>query len=160
TQLVCAMMPEGKQSLRFNVELQMQRIATREWPKTEKGVETTASVLESGIEPPEGSRPRSQLLSIDVQSGKTTVLAVGDIRHVLPSPDKQHLALITETGVVPPSPKRPLRLDSLHRSRAGIVALGDKPTLRWVEGLFDPRISFRDVPHAWSPDGSALALIA
>jgi dipeptidyl aminopeptidase/acylaminoacyl peptidase len=53
-----------------------------------------------------------------------------------------------------------LRLDSLHRAKAGIVTLGDKTALRWVHGVCDPKIGFRDIAHAWAPDSSALAMIA
>jgi dipeptidyl aminopeptidase/acylaminoacyl peptidase len=160
TQLVCAFMPEGKQPPSFDIELRMQRIATREWPKSEKGVEATASVLESGIEVAETARPHGQLLRIDAQSGEAVELAAGNFRQLLLSPDKRYLGVVAETGAIPPSPKRLLRLDSLNRAKAGIVTLAEKPVVHWVGGVFDPKIAFRDMPHAWAPDGSALAVIA
>jgi len=160
TRLVCGVMPAGKQHLGFVVEQHMQQTATREWPKTEKGSEPAVSVLESGIEIPETARPLGQILEIDVESGKSTVLADGNFHHVMLSPNKHYVGVVAETGAVPPSPKHPLRFENLQRSKAGIIALDEKRPVRWVEGLVDPRLGGGEIAHAWSPDGDTLAMIA
>jgi dipeptidyl aminopeptidase/acylaminoacyl peptidase len=156
--LLVIVLPEGEQPLHFRVRRQTQRIASEAWKKAARGREPTSSILESGLPP--GPDRAVQLLLIDVATGGTRILAEGGIRHVLLSPDREHVAVIAQAR--PPLPTvGGLRVDPwLAPSRLGIVALRDGSTARWIEGLINPVVDFGEHPHRWSPRGSALAVVA
>jgi dipeptidyl aminopeptidase/acylaminoacyl peptidase len=156
--LICAVMPEGEPHWLFDIAT--ERVAPRAWAKARRGAEPTASVVESGPDAAAKGRPRGQLLLVDLRLGTATVLLEGDVRHVLSSPDGRHLAVVTETEVIPPRAGRPVRYPAPHHSRLAIVNLGDGSAPRWVDEVRDPAVVFNQSPHAWSHDSKTLAVLA
>jgi len=156
--LLVIVLPEGKQPVWFRQRRQTQRIATEAWKKAAQGRESTSSVLEGGV--PAGPERAVQLLLIDVATNRDQLLAEGGIRHVLPSPTREHVAIITQAR--PPLPVAgQLRVDPWSApSRLGIVSLRDGAKVRWMEELINPVVDFGAHPHRWSPRGSALAALA
>jgi dipeptidyl aminopeptidase/acylaminoacyl peptidase len=138
--------------------------AVRGWASAAAGVEPTRSVLESGREIPQAERPMGALLALDVTSGKSRLVADGNIRQLLLSPTRRHLALIAEIGRAPPRPTRRLPYESrffdLRRTRLAILPLGTQSKAQWVDGVPDPKLPALHLPHSWSPDGTTLAVVA
>lgn len=140
--------------------------AVQRWTAAERGTESTASVLESGRELAESRRPKGALLAIDVVTTRSYMVAEGNVRQLLLSPTRQHLAVFIETGRIPPHPahRMPWELDNryfdLWRTRLAVVRLENRVNATWVNRVPDPRLTFFDVPHAWSPDGRDLAVVA
>lgn len=140
-------------------------VAVRQWAKAEQGRTPTASVLESGRELPEAQRPMGALLAIDVVSGRSRVVAKGNIRQLMLSPTRRHVAVIAETGRIPPRPNRkvPYDIDDRHfewRTRLAILPLRGGTEAIWVDSLFDAKLVYEQLPHAWSPDGEIFAAVA
>lgn len=156
--LICPVLPEGEQPESFKVELQTPGIAAREWPKAERGLEATVSVLESAREVPETERPKNDLLLIDAATGSSEVLAQGVFTNILFSPDRKFAALLADTGNALPHPKRLLRFEDLRHSKLGIIKLEKGRSVRWVTQVLEPRIAMGTVSHRWSPDGSMFAV--
>ncbi len=167
TTLLCPVWAEGAPGASYVMSrIGSYAVAMQEWKKAEKGAEATASVQESGRELPEIERPRGALLAIDVVSGTARVAAEGNIRRVLVSPARRHVALIIETGRMLPRPGRKVSFGeggpdglNLVRTRLAILSLDRDSTARPVHGLLDPKI-ISEGPHSWSPDGTSLALVA
>jgi len=44
-------------------------------------------------------------------------------------------------------------------SQLAIVGLRGAPTVKWVEGAFNPVVEFGAFRHQWSPDGASLAVL-
>jgi dipeptidyl aminopeptidase/acylaminoacyl peptidase len=153
--LLVTVLPENEQPLAFRQRRQTQRIASEAWKKAAQGGEPTSSVLESGVAVhPTGS---AQLLLIEVPTARARVLAEGGIRHALLSPDREHIAIITQDRAPAPEAGRPLPSSS---SRLGMIALRDGSTVRWIDGMFNPTVGFGTSPHRWSPRASMLAVLA
>lgn len=164
--LLCPVRPEGAPPSYYGMsKARSQAMAVQQWATAEKGTRPTASVLESGRELPEAERSKGALLAIDVGSARSFVAAEGNVRQLLLSPTRKHLAVFIETGRIPPHPERrlPFELDNrfldLWRTRLVIVSLERKVTAAWVDRIPDPRLAFFDIPHAWSPDGTTLAVV-
>ena len=140
-----------------------QQLAPMDWAKTEAGIEPAVSVLESGrTMPPE---PQGQLLLVNVNSGQYRVVADGNFWQIIVSPTKRYAALVADAGRVWPSPTRRLLYDaqflsSIRHSRLGIVRLDSVVPAHWVPDIIDPAIrNGSAVPHAWSSDGSMIAVV-
>ena len=121
TEILCPVLATGELDPSFEADLQTPRIALREWPKAAKGIETTASVLESGVEPPPLRGSRGKLLLVDINSGTSKQLAEGTFSSIIPSPKGGRAAVIAEAGSTIPDPKRLLQVVYMKRSRVGIV---------------------------------------
>lgn len=169
--LLCPILPEGAPPSYFLLtKARSLSEAVRGWVAAERGLEATANVLESGSEGAGSRRPKGQLLAIDIVSRASRVVAEGNFRLLLLSPTRHHLAVISEIGRIPPRPERSLpyyrgsrdELNDLWRTQLGIIALGSEPSVTWVDGVHDCKVlSYTpQQPHAWSPDGSAFAVIA
>jgi dipeptidyl aminopeptidase/acylaminoacyl peptidase len=142
-----------------------QRAAPGMWKKADSGLAPSVSVLESGREVPVAERPQGQLLRIDVRSGATRALANGNFWQIMLSPTKRYVALFADAGRIPPSPTRRLPYNdsffSVRRSRLAIVRLDSVAPAQWIDELSDPEHAVDGpIPHSWSPDGAALAVIA
>ena len=144
----------------FIHKIRSYAIAEREWAKVAKGVEPTVSVLESGREIPQVERTAGELLAVNVASGASRVLAKGNFRRLLRSPNGRYLALIAETGRIPPPPLLAIPdLEGAWRSGMAMLALdGGSPPV-WVTGFYDPPAKGPELPHAWAPDGSTFAVL-
>ena len=159
TTLLCPVLPKGEQPVTFKIEIQTPGIAAREWPKAERGLEPTVSVLESGREIPESERPKNDLLLIDIFTGSSEVLAEGVFKNILLSPNGKFAALLADTGNALPNPKRLLRFENLKHSKLGITKLEKGHSVHWISEVIEPKIAFSEVNHRWSPDGSKFAVI-
>lgn len=133
------------------------------WAASDVGAEPSVSIVESGREVPQEERPSGQLLAVDAKSGHTQVVAQGNFRQLLLSPTRTHLALIAETGRIPPRPHLRIpygsRFRELWRTRLFLVSLPELSG-KWVDSIIDPTLRVEDIPHSWSPDGSELAVLA
>ena len=69
-----------------------EQTALEGWEKTVDGRESTASVLDGGIPEDLSARPHAKLALVDVKTGRMTVLADGQIKSGLLSPDGKHVA--------------------------------------------------------------------
>jgi dipeptidyl aminopeptidase/acylaminoacyl peptidase len=156
--LICAVMPEGEPHWLF--DLATERVAPRAWAKARRGVEPTASVIESGAGAASKGRPQGQLLRVDLRQGTATALVEGDVRHALPSPDGRYLAVVTERDAIPPRAGRTLHYPILRHSRLAVVDLRGEAAPRWFDEVCDPAVVFDRSPHAWSPDSTTLAVLA
>lgn len=141
--------------------------ATQEgWAKTEAGIEPAVSVLESGRGIAFAERPRGQLLRVDARTGKRRVIAEGYFWRILLSPTKRRVALIIDAGRVSPTQDRRLRyvhhfFESVRRTQLAIASLDTVAPVLAIETIHDPRIpEDGNEPHAWSPDGTTLAVVA
>jgi dipeptidyl aminopeptidase/acylaminoacyl peptidase len=143
-----------------------ERMAEDAWAKTNAGVEASVSVLESGRNASKTERPQGQLLRLDVRTGQSREIAKGYFWQILLDPGRRRAALIVDAGGVQPSEGRRLRFlhhyyPSVRRTRLAIADLDSIAPVLWVDAVRDPRMPEDGVgPHSWSPDGSALAVVA
>lgn len=158
THLLCPVLPPGQQPFQFWLENRTPQIASREWPKVARGLESTASEIESGVPPQK--RDEGELLLIDARSGATRAVAGGNFSSIIPAPDGRHFALTAVTSADPPRPDQLLRVGRNHTSLAVLTLDGTTASFRWIAGVFDPSPSSSGVPHTWSPDSSHLGVIA
>ncbi len=153
-ELLVATLPEGERPSRLVAEFQAAEIAMREWPKAWKGIEPTASVLDSGGSEPFEQRPQGALLLIDVVSGDRRTLLTGFFREMRLAPGGRHAAFVRVVGVRPPDAER-----ELERPRAEIGELAGVS----ASGVLTAGV--REIAHPqsmslrWSADGDELALI-
>jgi dipeptidyl aminopeptidase/acylaminoacyl peptidase len=150
------LLPPGEQPLEFRFRRQTQHLAAEAWKKAALGREPTASILDAGIAIDRPQRS-AQLCAIDVGTKEMQVLASGDIRHVLLSPDREYVAVLA--ALPPLFPGRIPAAGQPPASRLGIAAVRRGSAVRWVDGLFNPIFAFDSHPHRWSPRGTALAAI-
>ncbi|HSY82830.1 MAG TPA: prolyl oligopeptidase family serine peptidase [Gemmatimonadaceae bacterium] len=143
-----------------------ERVAQDGWAKTAAGLEPSVSILEAGRDIPMAERPQGQLLRIDVRTGKNQLVADGYFWQIVLSPTHRYAALIVDAGRVSPSEDHRLRyihhfFASVRRTRLAIARLDSIAPVQWIDAVHDPRIpeDGRE-PHAWSPDGSRLAVVA
>lgn len=145
--------PGGEPPHGMTIELQTPRIATREWPKVEKGLEPTASALESGVEVDLDARPQGDLIVVDVTTGTERVIAHGNSRSWQLAPDGRTVAFTREVSIFLPNPDERLPFGGTGVSTLEIASLDGAP-LRLAGEIS------RDVLEdsvRWSPDGSQLA---
>ncbi len=176
TTVLCPVGPEGAPT-GLNASYQMVKtrsraIAQREWLRSLQGLEPTASILESGREIPEAERPQGALLAIDTRTGVVRAVVQGNVRRVLLSPTNRHLAVILESGTIPPQPLRSLPLErpdrgnegyfGVMRTRLAILSLDDLADVIHLGEVLDPKVVQAEwaTPYRWSPNGSTFAVIA
>jgi dipeptidyl aminopeptidase/acylaminoacyl peptidase len=163
TTLLCPVEPDDALPMGYQVMSFPFTKAATEWAKARRGLEPAVSVLESGRELNESERPTGQLLALDVVSARSRPVADGNFRQLLVSPTRRHLALIAETGRIPPRPDRRIaygdRFRELWRTRLLLLSLDDGLKIVRVDSVIDPKLMGGDTPHSWSPDGSSLAVI-
>ena len=156
TRILCPVLPEGERPMSMRVELQTPEIATREWPKTAAGRESTASVLESGVPVDLSKRPQGRLLLIDAESGVTTVVAERNTTAWQLAPRGGHVAYAVQTGIYTPRANEPLRFASSGTYTADVRRLDGRPArldARLPEDVLQQSLR-------WSPDGRELAFFA
>jgi dipeptidyl aminopeptidase/acylaminoacyl peptidase len=155
--LLVTVLPEGEQPVDFRLRRQTPRIASEAWRKVAQGHEPTSSVLEGGVST--GPERANQLLLVDIVTMRKRVLAEGGIKYVLLSPDREHVAIVSQSRRPPPVPGKLLSAVGSAPTRLGIIALRGASTVQWVEGVFNPTVTFGAYSHRWSPRGSALAVL-
>ena len=158
THLLCPVLPDDKQPTSMIIELQTPKIATAEWPKVEKGDETTANILDSGVPVDPNSRPQGDLLLIDAASGEQKVISHGSSHAWQVSPDGKSLVFSRQVSVYLPKPNEPLGFDAA--SFYGLVTVEfasvDGAPMK-VEGDISKDVLQESL--RWSPDGKELAFL-
>jgi dipeptidyl aminopeptidase/acylaminoacyl peptidase len=152
-------LPDGEQPIEYRSRRQTQRIASEAWRRTAEGRAPSRSVLEGGLPPVRHERP-DRLLLIDVESRHVRTLVEGGIKHALLSPDRQHVAIVSQERVAAPRAGSALPSSAAASSRLGLVPLREGATVRWLDTVRNPLVGFGEHPHRWSPRGQALAVIA
>lgn len=162
--LICPVRATNAPPSYYVTRLRSYKAAQREWEKAEKGVESTANVLESGHSTADSARPQGALVAVNVISATTRVLTEGTIRRLFLSPNRRYLAMIIETGRALPRADRRIpygnRLYGLLRTRLAILALEGKATIVSPSNVLDPELRWADTPHSWSPDGQSFAVVS
>ena len=154
--LLCAVLPEGEQPTSMRVEIHTPQIATREWAKTPKGTEATASVLESGVPVDLSKRSQGQLLLIDVSNGKSQVIAAYNTDAWQVAPGGGTVAFARQIGIYTPRADEPLRFATTGtftvelRRLDGTPVAPDRPL---------PKDVLKDSLR-WSSDGKEVAFFA
>jgi len=152
--LLVATLPEGERSSRMTVEFQAAEAAIREWPKAWRGLESTASALDSGWHAPFDERPQGELRLVDAASGHEQTVMTGFFRDLRIAPDKRHVAFLRQVEVVRPEAGRKLEDAAAEDHLLGIVTAEGDVVAAEVEGIRAPVTgSLR-----WSPDGAEVAL--
>ncbi|MDQ6778407.1 MAG: hypothetical protein M3071_19795, partial [Actinomycetota bacterium] len=154
--VLIATLPEGERPVGMVIEVQAAESAMREWPKAWAGRDSTASVLDSGTHPPFDERPQGELLLVDVISGRERSVMRGFFRDLRIAPDRRHIAFLRQVDVVRPDAGRRLEHAGQEIHQLGIVTADGGVAIGGVEQIEEPiGASLR-----WSPDGSAVALVA
>lgn len=144
--------PGGEPPHGMTIELQTPRIATQEWPKVERGIEPTASALESGVEVDLSARPQGDLMVVDVASGAERVIAHGNSRSWQLAPDGKTVAFTREVSIYLPKADVRLPFGSTGVSTLELARLDGTPLTLAGEISKD----VLDDSVRWSPDGTQL----
>jgi len=153
-QILIATMPEGRRQSRMTDEMQGAQAAMREWPKAWRGLEPTASVLDSGAARPFGERPQGALVLVDVATGTERIVMEGLFGDLRIAPDRRHVAFFRQVDVRRPSEGK-LDRPGAAVARLGIVAASGELLAAGVEEIEQPvGTSLR-----WSADSAEVALL-
>jgi len=153
-EVLVATLPEGERPSRMASEFQAAEVAMREWPKAWEGLESTASVLDSGAPDPFEQRPQGALLLIDVVSGRRQTVLEGYFRELRVAPGGRRAAFVRVTGLRPPQARRELERPRAEAGELGVFS-ADAGVVAGVPQIEQPlSTSLR-----WSADGDELALI-
>jgi dipeptidyl aminopeptidase/acylaminoacyl peptidase len=153
--LLLIALPEGERPGRMNIEIRAAEIAAREWPKAWRGLEPTASVLDSGVATPFQERPQGALVLVNVVSGAQRTVMRGMFRDLRLAPDGRHVAFFRQVDV--------------RRARAGVkLERLDPRVARLGISTAEGELVAGDVPEIeqpfsgslrWSPDSAEVALL-
>jgi len=139
----------------MDIEIRAAEIAMREWPKAWRGLEPTASVLDSGTAEPFDERPQGALVLVNAATGVERTVMRGLFRDLRIAPDGRHVAFFRQVDVRRPHPE--LKLEWLRGEvlSLGIVAADGTLLADEVRGVELPvGTSLR-----WSPDSAEVALL-
>ena len=154
-ELLVATLAEGERPLRMRIETQAAETVMREWPKAWRGLEPTASVLDSGLPERFEERPQGALVLVDAVSGAERMVLTGSCRDLRAAPDGRHVAFVRQVGV-----RRPHESGKLERAAEpgllGVVTTAGDVVTAGVAEIDAPQ----STSLHWSPDGSEVALIA
>ena len=154
--ILCAVLPAGEQPLGMKIELQTPMLASAAWPKVAKGVEATASILESGVPVNLRDRPQGDLLLIDASGGAEKVIQHGNTRYFQISPNRKAVAFTRQVSIYVPKPDESLAFSSVTFGGLATIALVKMDgTSMDVQG--DIAKSVVEDSLRWSPDGDELA---
>jgi dipeptidyl aminopeptidase/acylaminoacyl peptidase len=143
------------------------RRATAGWAQAVRGVEPTASVLDT--DEPDSQPGDVALVMLTVPGRQVDTIALLPFlpkvgRAILLAPDHRSAAIVAVLEPYRPDPALPVRhTDPLGRGRyrLGTVELHRGATINWVAGVspaFDSYGDWNQLPVQWSPDGRLLAL--
>ena len=153
--ILCAVLPTGEQQIGMKIELQTPTLASAAWPKVAKGVESTASILESGVPVNLKDRPQGDLLLIDASGGAEKVIEHGNTRYLQISPNRKAVAFTRQVSIYVPKPDESLAFSSATFGGLATIALVNMDgTSIGVKG--DIAKSVVEDSLRWSPDGNEL----
>jgi dipeptidyl aminopeptidase/acylaminoacyl peptidase len=156
--VLCPVLPEGEQPLSMKIELETPQIATREWAKTPRGEEATASVLDSGVPVDLSKRRQGRLLVLDAAAGTSDVIADYNTDAWQLAPGGQAIAYCHQVGIYTPRADEPLRFATAGTYSVEIRRIGGAAgALKTDRPL--PKDVLKDSLR-WSPDGSEVAFLA
>ena len=154
-EVLLATLPEGERPGRMDAEIRAAQIAMREWPKAWKGLEPTASALDSGVTQRFSDRPQGALVLVNAATGAERTVMEGMFRDLRLAPDGRHVAFFRQVDV-----RRPQRDVELERVPGEVVRLG----IAAIDGtlLVDAVREIRDPVSTslrWSADSAEVALL-
>ncbi|HEY2066972.1 MAG TPA: prolyl oligopeptidase family serine peptidase [Gemmatimonadaceae bacterium] len=165
-ELAVMFVPSGTRSWVDEMLVAGTHAAMAAWPKAERGVEPTVSVLETG--PGLKQTLRSGTLTlVDVVSDRSRTVAEipmeqnsSGLRYFVLSPSRRYAMVLTsERREIDPTQRRLTRSQS--RFRIGIVDLDpSRPGVRWVDSV--SAVVTQTLEHVirWSPHDSTVAVLA
>jgi dipeptidyl aminopeptidase/acylaminoacyl peptidase len=169
TTLICPLRRAGAPPPYYSMtKLRSMSVALDAWTRAAGGKVATGSVLNSGGTDGDTMRPRGELVTFDVVSGKSRVLAESNSFSLMLSPTRRHLAMIAENGPRPPLPTRKLvayksLTEEWWHTRLMVAPLAEHVKPLSISDVTDPivgSLSFLgDHPAAWSPNGSSFAVV-
>jgi dipeptidyl aminopeptidase/acylaminoacyl peptidase len=154
-EILLATLPEGERPGAMTIEIRAAEIAMREWPKAWTGLESTASVLDSGATKPFGERPQGALVLVNAATGTERTVMRGLFRDLRIAPDGRHAAFFRQVDVR--SPRADVKLARLDGriARLGIVTADGELLAGSVQEIEQPiSTSLR-----WSGDSTEVALL-
>jgi len=154
-EILLAALPDGERPGRMTVEIQAAETAMREWPKAWKGLEPTASALDSGVTEAFGERPQGALVLVDAATGAERIVTRGLFRDLRIAPDGRHVAFVRQADMR--RPYTDVMLELLDGRGAGleIVTADGELLVDGVEEIEQPvGASLR-----WSADSAEVALL-
>ena len=165
--IVACLLPEGEQPSSMSVETRAATVAMREWPKTWKGQETTASVLDSGVPADLSRRPQGQIVVIPLDRPARVLATAAVLREPRIAPDGRRLAFLKQVAIVQPDPARLLQHGALNRfaseDRFQIVIEDPSETLahraRRVSGAPSGVAAILPNTLQWAPDSAGMSFI-
>ncbi len=155
-ELIAVALPEGEVPLSMSVEMQAGETAIKQWTKSWKGEEATASVLESGIPSEASKHPQDRLVLIDLEGGgknERTLLSAPAFYDLTPSPTGNHVALLEEVSFFSPGKGH---LDWANPGQFALKVVDRKGKI--VEQDLGNVKFILQGSLKWSGDGSELAL--
>jgi dipeptidyl aminopeptidase/acylaminoacyl peptidase len=157
TELVFAVLPEGRESMAVASRRWAPSTAFEAWAAVREGTDATASILESGVPVDLTARPQGALLSYDAGTGVTTELLEGNVRRIVASPDGEWVAAFVDgPGMEQPAAGRPLALPWPYNRTETELRLVGRDGTRAAEVPASVRGSLRGYLE-WAPDGSRFA---
>ncbi len=142
-EILLATLPEGERPGRMDIEIRAAQIAMREWPKAWKGLEPTASALDSGTTQPFDERPQGALVLVNAATRLKRTVMRGLFRDLRIAPDGRHVAFFRKVDV-----RRPTADGTLERVPGEVTRLGIVTA--------DGELLVDDVPEIEQPVGPSL----
>ena len=153
-EILLATLPEGARPGGMDLEIRAAQIAAREWPKAWKGLQPTASALDSGTTEPFCARPQGALVLVNAATGVERTVMEGLFRDLRIAPDRRHVAFFRQVDVRRPRPGVRLQRLDVRVARLGIVTADGALLTEGVPELEQPvGPSLR-----WSADSAEVAL--
>jgi dipeptidyl aminopeptidase/acylaminoacyl peptidase len=155
SRILVPLLPENERPLGMMVELQTPAIAMREWPKTERGLEPTSSMLNSGVPVNISARPQGDMRVVNVDDATSTVVVAGATDSWSVSPNGRAVAFTRRMTQYTPSGDAPLPFGAGNaaRSTAEIVSFDGTPLT--LDGELSDDVLQESL--RWSPGGHRLA---
>jgi len=158
--LVVALLAQGEKTPYISAGRRTVTAVMREWLKNCEGQQTTASILESGVETQLDGRPQQQLMLFDVTGKAQSLASAAAFINVRVASDGQYLAFLKEIALLRPDPRKLMNINDrlgLFLSRYQLVITDGSGRIVIPEAKGAKFI----VPGSfqWSNDGRSFAFI-